>query len=56
MSSELDTGRLKVLLVEDNADDAFLLERHLRRRWPGLVMTRVETAPDMGRALGRPGC
>ena len=51
MSSGLELNDLKVLLVEDNVDDALLLERHLRKHWPGLVVTRVETAPEMGRAL-----
>jgi signal transduction histidine kinase len=42
-----------VLLVEDNADDAFLLERHLRRNGFDLQIVRVETADEMRDALAR---
>lgn len=42
---------LRVLLVEDNADDAFLLERHLRKNGFNPEMTRVETAEEMLSAL-----
>lgn len=42
---------LRVLLVEDNADDAFLLERHLRRSGFTPQITRVETAAEMSRTL-----
>ena len=51
MSAELENRDLKVLLVEDNADDAFLLERHLRKQGFRPAITRVETAPEMGRVL-----
>ena len=51
MPAELEARDLKVLLVEDNADDAFLLERHLRKQGFRLTMTRVETAPEMWAAL-----
>ena len=51
MSSELETRALHVLLVEDNPDDAFLLERHLRRNGFSLKIDRVETAAEMMRAL-----
>lgn len=50
-SAELKSRELKVLLVEDNVDDAFLLERHLRRHGFGPQVTRVETAPEMLAAL-----
>lgn len=43
----VDSNRLRVLLVEDNPDDAFLLERHLRRHGFALEMIRVETAAEM---------
>ncbi len=42
---------MRVLLVEDNPDDAFLLERHLKRQGFALELTRVEMAAEMGRAL-----
>jgi PAS domain S-box-containing protein len=53
MSSEQQlTGKpLRVLLVEDNADDAFLLERHLRRAGYAPQITRVETADAMVQTL-----
>lgn len=51
MPSELETRALHVLLVEDNPDDAFLLERHLRRNGFSLKIDRVETAAEMLRAL-----
>ena len=50
-SAGIDLRRLKVLLVEDNADDAFLLERHLRRNGFDPQMTRVETAEEMLSAM-----
>ncbi|MEO6815939.1 MAG: ATP-binding protein [Edaphobacter sp.] len=53
-SAELTSRELKVLLVEDNVDDAFLLERHLRRHGFAPEITRVETAPDMQAALTGP--
>jgi PAS domain S-box-containing protein len=45
---------LKILLVEDNEDDALLLERHLRRSGLDFVTERVETAEEMQAALHRP--
>ena len=52
MSAEQLTGKpLRVLLVEDDADDAFLLERHLRRAGYAPQVTRVETAHAMGETL-----
>ena len=50
-TQELDgksTSRpLKILLIEDNADDALLLERYLRRNGFAPDLTRVETAAEM---------
>ncbi|ADV81139.1 hybrid sensor histidine kinase/response regulator [Terriglobus saanensis] len=51
MSAGLDSPHLKVLLVEDNPDDAALLERHLRRNGFLPDMTRVETASAMQASL-----
>src|SRR3984957_10517566 len=53
MSAEqqLTVKSLRVLLVEDNADDAFLLERHLRRAGYTPQITRVETADAMVETL-----
>jgi PAS domain S-box-containing protein len=51
MPSELDKRALHVLLVEDNPDDAFLLERHLRKNGFTLKIERVETAAEMLRVL-----
>lgn len=42
---------LRVLLVEDNADDASLLERYLRRFGYRATVTRVETETAMREAL-----
>ncbi len=50
-SGELGQGRVNVLLVEDNPDDAFLLERHLRRNGVAFTINRVETAEEMRAAL-----
>ena len=47
---------LKVLLVEDSPDDAFLLERHLRRNGFAPEMTRVETSEQMQAALANASC
>jgi len=49
--SELEQRPLKVLLVEDNPDDALLLERHLRRNGFAPEVTTVETAGEMLSAL-----
>ena len=46
-STELEPYRLKILLVEDNIDDAFLLERHLRRHGFAPEISRIETGADM---------
>ncbi len=55
MSSEITRPRsLSVLLIEDNADDAMLLERHLRRSGFVPAIVRVETAPEMCRVLESP--
>ena len=55
-ASELESAPrpLNVLLVEDNADDALLLERHLLRNGFAPEITRVETAEEMLAALDRP--
>ncbi len=53
-TEELISEQLRVLLVEDNPDDASLLERHLRRGGYSLAMDRVETGPEMLRALQAP--
>ena len=42
---------IRILLVEDNADDALLLERHLRRNGFAPTIVRVETEPEMTAAL-----
>jgi PAS domain S-box-containing protein len=42
---------LRLLLVEDSEDDAFLLERTLRRAGYDLTCQRVDTAPAMRAAL-----
>jgi PAS domain S-box-containing protein len=42
---------MQVLLVEDNLDDALLLERHLRRNGFAPHITRVETDAEMLAAL-----
>ena len=44
---ELAPRTLRVLLVEDNPDDAFFLERHLRRNGFAPEITRVETAAEL---------
>jgi signal transduction histidine kinase len=43
---------LHVLLVEDNADDALLLERHLRKNGFDPRIVRVETGAELREALG----
>jgi PAS domain S-box-containing protein len=47
----LNAKPLRLLLVEDNPDDAALLERHLRRNGFSLKSARVETAAEMTAAL-----
>ncbi len=46
-----ERGPLRVLLVEDNADDAFLLARHLAKNGFAAEIKRVETAGEMLLAL-----
>jgi PAS domain S-box-containing protein len=46
-SGSLASIQLRVLLVEDNPDDAFLVERHLRRNGIVAEVNRVETAAEM---------
>lgn len=46
-TADLEPHDLNVLLVEDNDDDAFLLERHLRRHGFAPRITRAETAGEM---------
>ncbi len=53
-AKELNTESIRVLLVEDNADDAFLIERHLSRHGFVPSVTRVETAAEMTSALHAP--
>ena len=47
MPSKLDVRALHILLVEDNPDDAALLERHLRRNGYDPSLVRVETSAGM---------
>ncbi len=47
----LTSRQLRVLLVEDNPDDAALLERHLRRSGFALELVRVETGAEMLAAM-----
>ena len=52
MPSDTLTDRdLNIILVEDNDDDAALLERHLRRSGMAFKIFRVQTATQMERAL-----
>jgi len=51
MSAELTLRPLSVLLVEDNPEDAFLVERHLKRNGFAPVVVRVETPGEMRAAL-----
>jgi PAS domain S-box-containing protein len=52
---QLKNTPLRVLLVEDNAEDAFLLDRHLHRAGYAPFLQRVETAKDMHNALADEG-
>lgn len=45
---------LRILLVEDNADDALLLERHLRKYGFKPSLRRVETPSEMTEVLNGP--
>ena len=53
-TAEQPPRALRVLLVEDSADDALLLERHLRRAGFLVASQRVETAERMLDALEEP--
>ena len=48
----LSSRQIRILLVEDNPDDAALLERHLRRSGFSLELVRVETEAEMLAAMG----
>ncbi|HZY61002.1 MAG TPA: ATP-binding protein [Edaphobacter sp.] len=51
MGQLLATPHLNILLVEDNADDALLLERHLKRSGYAPHIIRVENSAGMTAAL-----
>lgn len=53
MSTEqqLKAKQLRVLMVEDNPDDAMLVERRLRRGGFEVSLCRVETAEEMSNAM-----
>jgi len=51
-AQDLIAPHLRILLVEDSPDDAFLLERHLRRSGFSAILHRVETPSAMLEALG----
>ena len=53
-SQSIESKILNVLLIEDNPDDAFFLERHLRRSGFIPDVTRVETREAMRAALEKP--
>jgi len=42
---------LRVLIVEDSEDDAYLLQRQIERRYPGSYCERVDSQEAMQRAL-----
>ncbi len=52
---QLNAKPLTVLLVEDNEEDALLLERYLRRAALAPEITRVETTEEMAAALNSRG-
>lgn len=45
---------LHVLHIEDDPEDALLIERELRKGWPQISIVRIETAVELGKALGTP--
>jgi signal transduction histidine kinase len=51
VSPQIERRALQVLLIEDNVDDAFLLERHLRKNGFSPSIERVETAAEMLQAI-----
>ena len=53
MSSKLDARSLQILLVEDNPDDAALLDRHLRKNGYAPSIVRVETSVEMRAELAK---
>jgi PAS domain S-box-containing protein len=53
-SRQIDQRPLRVLLVEDNPDDALLLALHLTRSGYDLSIKRVETGEEMSQALADP--
>jgi DNA-binding NtrC family response regulator len=42
---------LRVLLIEDSANDAWLLERSLRKEWSDLIVQRVDAPEALEEAL-----
>jgi PAS domain S-box-containing protein len=50
-AEELAKTQIRILLVEDNPDDAALLQRHLKRNGFALELLRVETAAEMQAGL-----
>lgn len=46
-AAQLEPTEIRILLVEDNVDDAFLLERHLSRNGFRPTMVRVETEAEL---------
>src|SRR3954462_3716353 len=53
-SNQINQRPLRVLLVEDNPDDALLLALHLTRAGYDLSLKRVETDDEMSQALADP--
>ena len=48
---QLRSKHLRVLLIEDNPDDAILVERHLRHAGLSFTAHRIETAQEMHDAM-----
>jgi PAS domain S-box-containing protein len=48
---QLRSKHLRVLLIEDNPDDAILVERHLRHAGLSFTARRIETAEEMHDAM-----